>query len=160
MKHVIVYAALVVSFFLSAGGEDHENEKQDANLFPAFSEKQYTDLVRRIVKIHRKGPHTYYKGELASDEELLISEMKPTIIVVHHNRVDLLADFGSEDVVGLSFSRTTGVWSPRNTLWAIRAISPNGVEPRTLFSTNYGLTDREMKQEDLYREFIGFDAEN
>ncbi len=78
----------------------------------------------------------------------------PTMIVVHHNKVDLMVTLSKGQFTRLSFSRITGVWSPKNTLWTISLITEDAVEPKKLWSTNLPMTDSEYARDQLYRKYL------
>ena len=54
----------------------------------------------------------------------------------------------------LSFTRFTGVCSPKNTLWTIGLAPEDGVDPKKLWSTNLRMTEGDYFRDQLYRNYL------
>jgi len=81
-----------------------------------LSAKKYKELLPTIENLHAKGAAIYCHKEL---EQLKVDwkGLSPVMVIVDHNKVELVTLSKDSKIIRHSFYRLVGVWSPKAVIW-------------------------------------------
>jgi hypothetical protein len=114
-----------------------------SELATKITERDFPRLLSQVKALQKRGARTYFQAEAQALTEDF-RPISPKLIIVRRNSVEFFLNSDLDKPQVLTFSRVTGVWSPRAVLWVADLKSPAKNEELRLWDTKEEMSDAEL----------------